>query len=171
MKSRRIALCGMLCALAVVLMNLGSLVPLATFCTPLLAMLALLPIMEEFGPRLGWAAWAAVSLLSLLLVSDRETAFVYVFFGWWPMVRPKVAAIRSRAVRTGLKLLACNALIGLLYGVVLRFLGLTSDLLEATKVMNAVLLALGNVTFLLLDMVLGRMTLVWRRKLRKRFMK
>ena len=45
MKSREIALCGMLNALAVVLMNLGSLVPLATFCTPLLAMLVLLPVL------------------------------------------------------------------------------------------------------------------------------
>ena len=47
MKSREIALCGMLNALAVVLMNLGCLVPLATFCTPLLAMLVLLPVLEE----------------------------------------------------------------------------------------------------------------------------
>ena len=171
MKSREIALCGMLNALAVVLMNLGSLVPLATFCTPLLAMLVLLPVLEEYGSKMGWAAWFSVSVLSLLLVTDRETALVYVFFGWYPMVRPKVAAIRSKAVRFGVKLLICNALILTLYGIVLRFLGLATDLTEATKVMNAILLALGNVVFLLLDLVLGRMTLVWRRKLRKRFFK
>ena len=171
MKSREIALCGMLNALAVVLMNLGSLVPLATFCTPLLAMLVLLPVLEEHGPRMGWAAWVSVSILSLLLVTDRETALVYVFFGWYPMVRPRVAAIRSKVLRFGMKLLICNGLIFTLYGLVLRLMGLTSDLLEATKVMNALLLVLGNIVFLLLDLVLVRMTQLWRFKLRKRFFK
>ena len=104
MKSREIALCGMLNALAVVVMNLGSIVPLATFCTPLIAMLVLLPVMEEFGAKMGWAAWFSVSVLSLLLVTDRETALVYVFFGWWPMVRPKVAALGSQWLAWRLKL-------------------------------------------------------------------
>ena len=171
MKSREIALCGMLNALAVVLMNLGSLVPLATFCTPLLAMLVLLPVLEEYGPRMGWAAWVSVSILSLLLVTDRETALVYVFFGWYPMVRPKVAAIKSKVLRFGVKLLICNGLIFTLYGLVLRLMGLTADLLDSTRLMNALLLILGNLVFLLTDLVLRRMTLVWTVKLRKRFFK
>ena len=171
MKSREIALCGMLNALAVVLMNLGSLVPLATFCTPLLAMLVLLPVLEEYGARMGWAAWVSVSILSLLLVTDRETALVYVFFGWYPMVRPKVAAIKSQVLRFGVKLLICNGLIFTLYGLVLRLMELTADLLEATRLMNALLLVLGNLVFFLTDLVLQRMTLVWTVKLRKRFFK
>lgn len=171
MKSREIALCGMLNALAVVLMNLGSLVPLATFCTPLLAMLVLLPVLEEYGPRMGWAAWVSVSILSLLLVTDRETALVYVFFGWYPMVRPKVAAIKSKVLRFGVKLLICNGLIFTLYGLVLRLMGLTADLLDSTRLMNALLLILGNLVFFLMDLVLQRMTLVWTVKLRKRFFK
>ena len=171
MKSREIALCGMLNALAVVLMNLGSLVPLATFCTPLLAMLVLLPVLEEYGPRMGWAAWVSVSILSLLLVTDRETALVYVFFGWYPMVRPKVAAIKSKVLRFGVKLLICNGLIFTLYGLVLRLMGLTADLLDSTRLMNALLLILGNLVFFLTDLVLRRMTLVWTVKLRKRFFK
>lgn len=171
MKSREIALCGMLNALAVVLMNLGSLVPLATFCTPLLAMLVLLPVLEEYGARMGWAAWVSVSILSLLLVTDRETALVYVFFGWYPMVRPKVAAIKSKVLRFGVKLLICNGLIFTLYGLVLRLMGLTADLLDSTRLMNALLLILGNLVFFLTDLVLRRMTLVWKVKLRKRFFK
>ena len=35
--------------------------------------------------------------------------------------------------------------------------------------MNALLLVLGNLVFLLTDLVLRRMTLVWTVKLRKRF--
>lgn len=171
MKSREIALCGMLNALAVVLMNLGSLVPLATFCTPLLAMLVLLPVLEEYGPKMAWAAWFSVSILSLLLVSDRETALVYVFFGWYPILRPRIAAITSKLLRLGAKLLLCNVLILTLYGLVLRLMGLTSDLVDAAWGMNALLLVLGNVVFLLLDLVLARMTVAWKVKFRKRFFK
>jgi hypothetical protein len=42
MKSREIALCGMMNALAVVLLSLGGMVPIATYCAPLLAMAVLL---------------------------------------------------------------------------------------------------------------------------------
>ena len=171
MKSREIAVCGMLNALAVVLMNLGSLVPLATFCTPLLAMLVLLPVLEEYGPKMAWAAWFSVSILSLLLVSDRETALVYVFFGWYPILRPRIAAITSKLLRLGAKLLLCNVLILTLYGLVLRLMGLTSDLVDAAWGMNALLLVLGNVVFLLLDLVLARMTVAWKVKFRKHFFK
>ena len=171
MKSREIALCGMMNALAVVIMNLGGIVPMATFCTPILAMIVLLPVLEEYGAKMGWCAWAAVSLLSLMQVADRETAFVYVFFGWYPMVRPAVNAIPAKAVRLAVKLLIANAVMLLLYGGIGRLLGFSADLMEAAKLMNLALLALGNVTFLLMDLVLGRMTLLWCLKWRKYFFK
>ncbi len=49
--SRRMSLCGMLTALAVVILLLGGLLPLATFLRAVLAMAALLPVLEECGPR------------------------------------------------------------------------------------------------------------------------
>ena len=171
MKSREIALCGMMNALAVVIMNLGGIVPMATFCTPILAMIVLLPVLEEYGAKLGWCAWVTVSILSLLQVADRETAFVYVFFGWYPMVRPAINKLPTKLGRLGVKLIICNAVIALLYGAVLRVMGLTADLLEGTKLMNYALLALGNISFLMMDLVLGRMTLMWRVKWRKYFFK
>ena len=53
MKSRQIALCGMLNALAVVLLSFGGLIPIATYCAPLLAMAVLLPVLEEYGGRMA----------------------------------------------------------------------------------------------------------------------
>jgi hypothetical protein len=59
--------------------------------------------------------------------------------------------------------------IAVLYGLVLRLLGLTADLEGATFWLNLSLLVLGNLTFLLLDLVLARFTDLWRHKLRRRF--
>lgn len=169
MKSREIALCGMMNALAVVLLSLGGLVPIATYCAPLLAMAVLLPVQEEYGNKLAITAWVSVSLLALMLTPDRETALVYVFFGWYPVVRPRIAALPSRLVRLAVRLIIANAAILLLYGAVLRLMGLTADLLESTFLLNAALLAMGNVVFLLLDLALARLTVLWHRKWRKYF--
>ena len=50
-------------------------------------------------------------------------------------------------------------------------MGLTADLLEATRLLNAALLVLGNAVFLMLDLVLERLRLLWRYRLRKYFFK
>lgn len=168
MKSRRMALSGVLCALAVVLLTLGGVVPLATFCAPLLAMAVLLPVLEEYGSRYAAAAWLAVSLLALALDPDREAALVYLCFGWYPLLRPRVAGLRSRAVRTAVKLAVCTAVCLVLYGVIWRMLGLPRDP-DASGVFGAVLLVLANVVFLLADRALERLTVLWRVRLRRRF--
>ena len=49
MKSRSLALSGVLAALAVVLLCLGGVIPGAVFCAPILAMSVLLPVLEELG--------------------------------------------------------------------------------------------------------------------------
>ena len=169
MKSRQIALCGMLNVLAVVLLSFGGLIPIATYCAPLLAMAVLLPVLEEYGGRMALAAWVSVSILALLLTPDRETALVYVFFGWYPVLRPHIARIPSKAVRLIIKLVVANGMILLLYGLVLRLMGLTADLLEGTALLNFGLLLTGNAVFLLLDKALERLTFLWRRKFRKHF--
>ena len=160
------ALCGVLCALAVVLLALGGVVPIATFCAPVLAMAALLPVLEEAGPRLAAAAWAAVSLLALLLDPDREAALVYLCFGWYPLLRPRIAGLSSSLARTAARMAVCTGVCLLLYGVIGRVLGLPED--PAAGGFQILLLALANLTFLILDRALERLTLLWRRRLRRR---
>ena len=79
-----------------------------------------------------------------------------------------MAALPSRPLRVGVRLLVCNAAILLLYGLVLRLLGLTADLLGNAWFLNALLLAAGNAVFLLTDLALARLTVLWRRRLRGR---
>lgn len=169
MRSRSVALCGMLAALAVALLMLGGAIPAAVLCAPILAMAVLLPVLEELGPKAAGTAYAATAILALLLVPDRETALVYVFFGWYPILRPRIAALPSRLLRVLARLAACNTAILLLYGLFLKLFGLAEDLLEATWLFNAALLAMGNALFLLVDLDLGKLSTLWRKRLRQRF--
>ena len=169
-QSRKVALCGVLCGLAVVVLLLGGLFSLAVYCAPLLAMAVLLPVLEEYGPGTAGAAYGAVAILALLLVPDRETALVYVFFGWYPILRPRIAALPSLPVRLVCRLGVCGLSMFLLYGVTIRLLGLTAVTEElGGGWLTAALAAMGCAVFLLLDLALRRLTVLWRRKLRRRF--
>ena len=169
MKSKQIALCGLLCALAVTMLLLGGMLGIGMFAGPILAMAVLLPILEEYGTKTAAVAYGAAAILAVLLVPDRETALVFAFFGWYPLLRPRLDRIQSRPVRLLVKLAVCNTIIAVLYGLVLRLMGLTADLLDAVRWMNLLLLLLANVTFLVMDRALERLTFLWHRKLRKRF--
>ena len=169
MKSKQIALCGLLCALAVTMLLLGGMLGIGMFAGPILAMAVLLPILEEYGTKTAAVAYGAAAILAVLLVPDRETALVFVAFGWYPLLRPRLVGIYSRPVRFLVKLAVCNVIIAVLYGLVLRLMGLTADLLDASRWMNLLLLLIANVTFLMMDRALERLAVLWHRNLRKRF--
>ena len=172
MRSREIALSGMLSALAVVFLLLGGVIPLATFCCPLLAIIALLPVLAECGPKAAGTAWAAVSLLAILLVPDRELAFVYVFFGWYPILRPHIQKLHTRPVRILCKLAFCVLSILVMYSLLLFVFQLdavAADFQGLSHWMAATMLALGCVTFLLLDRLIEQVQRLWKNRLRKRF--
>ena len=172
LQSRQMALSGVLSALAVVILLLGGLIPLATFCCPMLAILVLLPLREECGPRIAATAWAAVSLLTLLLVPDRELGLFYIFFGWYPLLQPYVDRLRARCLRLLCKLLFCTLSILVLYAILLfvfQLEALAAELKGTSLALTLVTLAMGNVAFLLLDELLRRFSFLWNRRLRKRF--
>ena len=147
MRTRSLALCGVLAALASALLILGGVLPGLVFCAPILAMAVLLPVLEELGPKTAGTVYAAVSLLALLLVTNRETALVYLFFGWYPMLRPRIAALPSRLLRLAVRLAVCNTAMLLLYGLVWRLLGLPAE--SGGPLWTALLLVLGSLVFLL----------------------
>ena len=62
-----IAFGGVLAALAVVIMSMGTLIPVATYVCPMLCCLLLSMVNRTCGKRLGWAWYGAVTLLSLLM--------------------------------------------------------------------------------------------------------
>ena len=169
MKSRQMALCGLLTALAVVFMVLASGIGIGTFAGPLLAMIALLPLLEEYGPKTALAAYAAAAILGFLIAPELELSLVFAAFGWYPVLRPKLNRLTFRPVRLLIKVVICIAVILMLYGVLLDLLGMTADLANAAPLLNLFLLILGVFTFLLMDLALERVTFLWRKKFRKQF--
>ena len=155
-EARLIAFGGMMAALAVVIMCLGGLIPIATFTVPLICMLILAYVLKFCGKRIGWAWYGAVSILSLLLGPDKEAAAIFVVLGYYPILKPRLDKIKGGLI---IKLALFNVVILAMYWVLIKLMGMdriASDYAELGKAMTIIMLVLGNVTFWMLDKVLGK---------------
>ncbi len=103
--AKELALGGMFTALGVVLLCLGGVVPLALYACPILASAVLLPVRERCSKRVAWNCYAAIAILGTLLGPDKEASMLFVFLGYYPLIKPKFDTIRSRALRLSAKLL------------------------------------------------------------------
>ena len=152
MKARQVALGGMLTAVAVVIMSMGSLIPVNTYVCPVLCMLINRPVLERCGRRIGWCYYLATAVLSLFLAPDREAALVYVFLGYYPMVRhlfEKLGVLKQPAKLVFFTLAGAAS-----YGVLLLVMGVGAAMTEGW-LLTAVTVLLWDVLFLTLDRMLG----------------
>ena len=173
-KSRKMALTGMLCALAVVIMMLGGVIPLATFCCPALAGLMLIPVFVECGEKLSWCAYAAIAALSLMLCPDKEAALLLTFIGYYPILRWRLDQLRSRLLRVVAKLGVFNLAVLAMYALSILVLQMDQILREYQEMglaLTVACLLVGNVTLLLYDRMIAIMTALYVNRLRGRLMK
>lgn len=165
-QNRRVALCGLLAALSVAILSLGSLVPLATFACPMLAMICLLPIVCDYGAGASLLVYAAVSVLGTLLCADKELALLYAFLGWYPSLRPRLERL-PRLPRMGAKAGLFCASVTAMYALILHLFHLEAvieEFAEYSVPMLMGLLALGCIVFLVFDRALGILMLTYRQK-------
>jgi hypothetical protein len=154
--AQKIALGGLMAALAMVIMCLGGRVPFATFVCPMLCCMITKLVLSMCGKRIAWAWYGAVAILSVLMAPDKEAAAVFVFLGYYPIVKPWMDKLKLSWLWKGLLF---NCAILLMYWLLIHILGLSeiaNDYEEAGTVITVVMLLLGNVTFFMLDLVLGR---------------
>lgn len=169
-QSRRMALCGILAALAVVLLSFGALIPFSTFCCPILAMLCIIPVVEEYGRKSALLFYSAVSVLALLLAPDKEVALLFTFLGWYPAVRTALDRHLPKGLLPALvKLLLFAVSVAAMYALAILVFGmayLAAEYAAEGKAMLLITVFLGCVVWLLCDKVLGRFSLLYRKKWR-----
>ena len=167
-KSWSMAYCGMAAALCVALMLLGTIIPIAMFIAPAVASFLIATVCMECGITMAWTAYAAVSLLGLLFVPDKEIALIFtVLLGYYPLVKPRFDRIRPQALQLVCKLLLCNAAVLAMYGLLLVLVpaGSVSQELRTTALaMSLLTLGMGNVAFALYDRALCNMLLLYKLK-------
>lgn len=157
--AKSMAFSGVMAALAVVIMCMGGIIPIATYICPMLCAMLLAVVLQFVGRRLAWTWYVAVSLLSLLLGPDKEAAAVFVFLGYYPIIKPWVD---KRELPVLWKLVIFNVSVVILYTLLLylfRLEQVVRDFQDFGLVLTLIALLLGNVTLFMLDFLLSRLTI------------
>ena len=110
-----------------------------------------------------------MAALAALLAPEKEAAVLFVFFGYYPMLRKLIGRLRVRAAAWAVKLVYVNAAVFAAYGLMLYVFHLTAvmeDFEGMGKAMLAVLLVLANVTFVIYDVLIARLEIYYHVRLR-----
>ena len=119
-ESQKIALCGVLSALSVVVLLVGNVLQIGTYAAPMLASFLLIPVLEDYGKKYALLLYAVVSLLSLFLVPDKELVLFYVLvLGYYPVLRVRLNNIRRGVLRWMAKFGCFNAAVVVMYALLI----------------------------------------------------
>ena len=163
------ALSGVLCALSVSILFLGGAIPLAEVVSPALSAIVLLPLGLEYDRKLHLTAYAAVSLLSLILVPQKELVFLFLFLlGYYPCLKDALdGSIKSKPLRAAVKFLWLNASIAVCYGLLYLLFPVQMGE-DGELILTVVTLVICYPTFFLYDNLLGTLKILYLSKRKKR---
>ncbi len=173
-ESSKSSLCGVISALAVVIMLTTYLSPFLVYTAPAFAGLLLLVIINELGIKWGIGTYFCISMLSFFIISDKEASvFFTLFFGYFPIL---VFSLEKTNLRSGLKYLieilifniSCVTAVFACY----YFFGISLEDFNSGDILyNAAFIVLMNVLFFVYTNLIKKLQLLYMRKFRKFFRK
>lgn len=170
-KTFNIALCGLISALGVVIMMITAIIPTTTYAMPAMASLLLTVIVIETDKKWALASYFVVSVLSLLLVPDKESvAFYILFFGYYPIYKQIIESkIKHLWLQWLLKILVFSISAIIIYFIAILILGMPADEFTVFGI-NVPLLFLiaGIAVFIIFDRAMTRVIVAYVIKLRKK---
>lgn len=169
-ESSKASLCGIVSALAVVIMLSTYLSPLLVYTAPPFAGLLLLIIVNELGYKWSLGSYVTISLLSVFLIADKESAvFFTFFFGYYPILVVFLnKTVKIKALCIILKFLIFNASCIMSLLLSSFFFGIDGDdILSEGALYLVIFVFLLNVFFFIYDLLIVRLQLLYRIKLRK----
>lgn len=171
MKSRKIAFGGIVAALSLVLMLLTGVLPFGTYALPCFAGILLTSIVIEFGIPWAIGVYVGVSVLSFLLVSDKEAALYYtLILGIYPILKSLFERIKLRWLSFLIKLLYFNLMAVAAFYISIFVLSIPIESFSLFGVnMPFLFLLIGNAVFVVYDVCVTRLVSAYLNVWRSRF--
>lgn len=157
----KITFSAIMSALAVVIM-LTSYFPYLTYAIPAISGLCVMVVLIETDYK--WAVFTYISSAVLVFMfAEMESKFLYVFlFGYYPILKSLIEKINKQIFEWILKIIIFNISILLVYGVFSKLFALSLDDFGALKQYGvAILLLLSNIVFIVYDIAVSRMSMVY----------
>ncbi|MDO4608538.1 MAG: hypothetical protein Q4B40_05030 [Clostridia bacterium] len=154
--TKKITLCGIISALAVVVMLAGYF-PYLTYAIPAVAGLFMIVPLIECGAVWALGCYAATSIIALL-IGESETKILFVILlGYYPILKAVIERLKSRIAEWILKLILFNvAAIASYFIMSLLFDISFSEFALWGKYGAYIFLALCNVVFVIYDIGISR---------------
>lgn len=169
----KVALCGVVAALSLVLMMLTSVVSVGTYALPMLSGVLLTVIVVEFNTKWALGVYFVVSVLSFLISGDKEAVLYFIlFFGFYPIIKSNIERVGSRLVQRLLKLALFNVCMVLSFYIGIYLLGVPIESFSIFGVnLPIIFLLIGNVFFPLYDKCVTLIVVKYINELRKKIIK
>ena len=177
--TRRIATCGVFCALAVVVMGLGVVIEMLDLTAAAAAAIILLPILLCYGGKYAGLSYAVTATLGVLLMPQSLSAWMYAgLTGFYPMVKQRLDRL-PRVLGWAVKLLLLTAVL-FLYLAVFFFImmggeGSFTDAFfmgfgeaDEPPVLAWAVVGLSVFTFVLFDLLIDRLLVIYYIRWQKR---
>ena len=177
--TRRVATCGVFCALAVVMLGLGAVIEVLDVTASAAAALILLPVLLCYGKKYGWLSYAVTATLGVLLMPQSLAAWMYAgLTGFYPMVKMKLDRL-PRVLGWLIKLALLTAVLALylavFYFIMLGGEGSFADAFllgfgetDGSPVLAYAVVGLSVFTFVLYDLLIDRILVLYYIKWKKR---
>ncbi len=179
-QSAKTAIGGMTAALSVVLM-LPTVIGLWTYALPAFAGILIMFTVIELDKKWAAGIYIAVSILSLVLLPNKEAAVFYAcFFGHYPILKALIEGKRMpRTIEYILKIILFNVSVLAASFIMLKVFGMPLTELLGTEGETSwwaeytisLTLAVANVTFVAFDYLLTTAVVIYLRSWQKRFRK
>lgn len=169
-KSYTVAFGGIIAALCLVLMLMAGVIQIATLAIPALAGVLLMFLVIELGVKWAVSVYFIVAVFSLLFVADKEAALMFtLFFGYYPILKSKLDRILPKALSISLKFIVFNSAMIAEYFVAVKILMVPDEEFMMFGVsVPLVLLFLANIVFVVYDIALLRVVVMYYQKIRSK---
>ena len=178
--SAKTAIGAMVTALSVVIL-MPSVIGVLCYALPIIASLLILFTVIELDKKWAFGCYAATSVLSLVLIANKEAVIYYVaFFGYYPIVKailesrkmPRIAEYILKVLIFNITMVLAVVILSEVFGMPYEeLLGTDSDYPFLSKYAVPIMLGLGNIAFLGLDNALTKYVIIYTRLWQKKFRK
>lgn len=163
-KTKKTVISAIICAFGVIVLYIGAVVDVLDLSVAALSSFGCVFAVIEFGGMYPWLVWTVTSALSLLLLPQKFPAVLYFLFaGIYPILKAKFERLHFAWAWT-LKLSLFNVAL-FLTALTVKYVFITPD---APVSLSWIAFALGNITFILYDIALSKIILLYIVKIRKK---
>lgn len=170
-RTGKVALCGVMAALATVLMLLAYF-PYLTFAVPAVAGLLFVILSIETSPKWAFTAYIAASVLVALMAEQEAKLMFIAFFGYYPILKGIIESLRKPVLEYVIKFALFNVVMVAAYVLMIFVFGMPLDQMGSFGKWTAVvLLVMGNAAFLLYDYTITQLVGLYMRSFHARMKK